>query len=241
MDVAVSQSSETKRNVSVSPPRSAYIHVPFCRHRCGYCNFTLVAGRDELIGDYLRAIAVELSWLKTPREVDTLYFGGGTPTHLSPPQLQQLGEMVLAWHPLAAGYEWTVEANPADVTEPMIETLRGLGVTRLSLGGQSFRDEKLRLLERDHAGHDIGRAVELARAADMQVALDLIFASPGETLDQWLADLDATIALEHQSHVNLRPDVRARHDVLEPAAARRVGLGRRRVGAGDVRGRRSTG
>src|SRR5687767_12054442 len=71
-----------------SMPRSAYIHVPFCRHRCGYCNFTLVAGRDDLIGDYLLAIELELSQKvggahPTPREVDTLYFGGGTPTHLS--------------------------------------------------------------------------------------------------------------------------------------------------------------
>ncbi len=70
------------------PARAAYIHVPFCAHRCGYCNFTLVAGRDDLIGDYLTAIERELGWLETPREVDTLFLGGGTPTHLSPPQLR---------------------------------------------------------------------------------------------------------------------------------------------------------
>jgi len=174
--------------------------VPFCRHRCGYCNFTLVAGRDDLVDDYLRAIELELTRLERPREVDTLYFGGGTPTHLAPSQMQQLGDAVLRWHPLpapiqAARYEWTVEANPIDVTEPMIETLCKLGVTRLSLGGQSFRDEKLRLLERDHSGRDISRAVELARGVGMQIALDLIFATPGETLDQWLADVAAAIAL----------------------------------------------
>src|SRR3972149_6428170 len=226
---------------TVAPPRSAYIHVPFCRHRCGYCNFTLVAGRDDLIGDYLRAIELELAGLDlirrvgtahnapnakqsmvgtahnapnakqsmvgtahnapnakqsmvgtahptaVPREVDTLYFGGGTPTYLAPEQLRHLGETVLRWHPLAAGYEWTVEANPADVDVPAVDTLRDLGVTRLSLGGQSFRDEKLRMLERDHTGSDVGRAVELARDAGLQVALDLIFATPGETLDHWLA------------------------------------------------------
>ena len=83
------------RDVVPCPPRSAYIHVPFCRHRCGYCNFTLVAGRDDLIGEYLRAIELELEQLATPREVDTLYFGGGTPTHLAPQQLRQLGECVL--------------------------------------------------------------------------------------------------------------------------------------------------
>ena len=84
------------------PPRAAYIHVPFCRHRCGYCNFTLVAGRDDLIGDYLRAIELELATLGTPREVDTLYFGGGTPTHLSPDQFRELATTVLKWHPLAS-------------------------------------------------------------------------------------------------------------------------------------------
>ena len=126
--------------------------MPFCRHRCGYCNFTLVAGRDDLIVDYLGAVEHGLARLESPREVDTLYFGGGTPTHLAPAQIQQLGETVLRWHPLADAYEWTVEANPADVTEPMVETLRELGVTRLSLGGQSFREVKLRLLERDHDG-----------------------------------------------------------------------------------------
>jgi oxygen-independent coproporphyrinogen-3 oxidase len=188
-----------------APPRAAYIHVPFCRHRCGYCNFTLITGRDDLIGDYLRAIELELVALSTPREVDTLYFGGGTPTHLDVDQFQRLTEMVLRWHPLADGYEWTVEANPADVNDAMIKSLAALGVTRLSLGGQSFRSEKLRLLERDHDAEDIERSVALARTAGMQVSLDLIFAAPGETLDQWSADLDAALALapDHVSTYSL--------------------------------------
>ena len=87
-----------------APPRAAYIHVPFCRHRCGYCNFTLVAGRDDLIGDYLRAIELELARLETPREVDTLYFGGGTPTHLDAGAIPAAWPTpVLHWHPLADG------------------------------------------------------------------------------------------------------------------------------------------
>ena len=76
------------------PPRAAYIHVPFCRHRCGYCNFALIADRDDLIEKYLQAIEQELSWLGGPFEVDTLYFGGGTPSHLPPRLLQQLFEIV---------------------------------------------------------------------------------------------------------------------------------------------------
>jgi oxygen-independent coproporphyrinogen-3 oxidase len=176
-------------------PRAAYVHVPFCRHRCGYCNFTLVAGRDDLVGDYLQAIAAEIGVTEGRDEVDTLYFGGGTPTHLKPDQLRQLTASVLQRHPLASGYEFTVEANPADVDRPMIETLAALGVTRLSLGGQSFRIEKLRLLERDHEAADNRRVVAAVHDAQIHVALDLIFATPGETLGEWAADLEAAIAL----------------------------------------------
>src|SRR5688572_15406517 len=132
-------------------PRTAYIHVPFCRHRCGYCNFTLMAGRDDLIEDYLRVVESEIRRLGTAQhvtcdylplvggahpkanEVDTLYFGGGTPTHLSPEQLRRLAKVVLQRHPLAGGYEWTVEANPSDVNQNMIGALSEMGVTRLSL------------------------------------------------------------------------------------------------------------
>lgn len=197
----------TDRDVrsSIAPPRAAYIHVPFCRHRCGYCNFTLVTGRDDLIDSYVRAIELELAGLESPREVDTLYFGGGTPTYLPPAKLAQLAKTVLRWHPLAAGNEWSVEANPADVDESMIETMASLGVTRLSLGGQSFRAKKLRLLERDHTARDIARATQLARRHGMQICLDLIFAAPGESLEQWSADIDAALALapEHISTYGL--------------------------------------
>jgi oxygen-independent coproporphyrinogen-3 oxidase len=188
--------------------------VPFCRHRCGYCNFTLVAGRDDLIESFLQAIELEVSRVGTAHqnheeddgkvggahpaadEIDTLYFGGGTPTHLSPDTLRRLADIVLQRHPLAQGYEWTAEANPSDVTERMIETLAELGVTRLSIGAQSFRPEKLRLLERDHEPGDIAKALRLPRSAGMQVSLDLIFATPGETLSDWHDDLEAALALE---------------------------------------------
>ncbi len=177
-------------------PRSAYIHVPFCTHRCGYCNFAVVAGRDDLVEPFLAALEIELAGLGQSREVDTLYFGGGTPTFLTPGQLRQLCQLVLKRHPLAAGYEWTVEANPGDLDRERLEVLAEMGVNRLSLGSQSFHSEKLLLLERDHDRADILRSVELARAARMQVSLDLIFAAPGETLEQWLADLEEAIALQ---------------------------------------------
>lgn len=201
MDTFLSKLSRVDAADSIDAwPRSAYVHVPFCRHRCGYCNFTLVAGRGDLVDDYLQAIARELmspEMVSRERaEVDTLYFGGGTPTYLEPRRLRQLTATVLESHPLAAGYEFTVEANPSDLDSQMIETLSALGVTRLSLGGQSFRAEKLRLLERDHDANCIRHAVELANHANMQVALDLIFATPGETLDDWSTDLDAALALQ---------------------------------------------
>jgi oxygen-independent coproporphyrinogen III oxidase len=178
-----------------SPPRAAYIHIPFCVHRCGYCNFSVIAGRDDLIDLVLDSIATELSWLGTPREVDTLYFGGGTPTYLAPDKLKSLCETVLSWHPFAAKYEWTVEANPTDLDEQKIAVLAEQGVNRLSLGSQSFSDAKLKLLERDHSAADIERVVSLSRRATMDVSLDLIFAAPGETLAEWQGDLRRAIDL----------------------------------------------
>jgi len=178
------------------PPRAAYIHVPFCAHRCGYCNFTLVADRTDLVKPYLRAIAQELALLGEAQPVDTLYFGGGTPTQLSYDNFQRLAELVLRWHPLADDYEWTVEANPTDVTVQQVKLFEELGVTRLSLGVQSFDPQKLRLLERDHQASDNSRATSLVKAAGMQVAVDLIFGCPQETLATWQFDLDSALLLE---------------------------------------------
>lgn len=177
------------------PPRAAYIHVPFCVHRCGYCNFTVVAGRDDLVEPFLTALATELGWLGKPRSVDTLYFGGGTPTYLAPAALRRLCELALKWHPLAPGFEWTVEANPGDLDEARIAVLAECGVNRLSLGSQSFDARKLKVLERDHDAEAIGRAVALSRGAGIDVSLDLIFGVPGETLEDWQADLQRAIAL----------------------------------------------
>lgn len=180
-------------------PRAVYIHVPFCARRCGYCNFTLLAGRQDLIEPYLAAIERELVGIDEPRqpqEVDTIFFGGGTPTQLSPPQLGRLIDLVQHWFPPAAGYEFSVEANPADVSAEMIDVMSERGVTRISLGAQSFQPAKLKILERDHEPTDIRRADAFVRDAGFQLSLDLIFGVPGETLADWQADLDAALALE---------------------------------------------
>ncbi len=176
-------------------PRSAYIHVPFCRRRCGYCNFTVVAGRDDLFDSYLTAIETELSWLETPREVDTIFFGGGTPTQLPATHLQRLLSLVKEWFPASDDCEWSVEANPEDVDRTVIDLLTGAGVNRLSLGMQSFDREKLAVLERAHSAEDVLRARELSETAELQFAIDLIFATPGEPLSGWQADLQQAVAL----------------------------------------------
>ncbi|REJ70583.1 MAG: coproporphyrinogen III oxidase family protein [Planctomycetota bacterium] len=186
------------------PPRAAYVHVPFCRHRCGYCNFTLVAGRDDLVEPYLDAIERELAAIEAT-EVDTLYFGGGTPTHLDAAALERLLRLVAATFPLANGGELSVEANPADLDSSRVDVLGRSGTTRVSLGGQSFAADKLTLLERDHVADDIAAAVELVCAAGCQVALDLIFAAPGESLGDWQRELQAALELapEHVSTYGL--------------------------------------
>jgi oxygen-independent coproporphyrinogen-3 oxidase len=203
--------------------RAAYIHVPFCRHRCGYCNFTLVADRDDLIDAYLEALERELQQLGEPREVDTIFLGGGTPTHLPPPQLERLLAIVHQWFPLASGGEFSVEANPIDLAtgsgvfgeqtpsiwrdafspktpDPLCrgsvaDVLKAAGVTRLSLGVQSFNSRKLAVLERDHTPADIHQAFTAARGIASSVSLDLIFGAPGESLTDWENDLRQALAL----------------------------------------------
>jgi oxygen-independent coproporphyrinogen-3 oxidase len=189
-------------------PRAAYIHVPFCRHRCGYCNFTLVAGRDDLIDAYLDALARELGWLSTStaagaaHEVDTLFLGGGTPTHLPPPQLARLLEIVRGSFALAEGGEFSVEANPADLDQEKSNLLAAAGVTRISLGAQSFDASKLAMLERDHAPVDVERAVRLARTFAQSVSVDLIFGVPGESESVWRSDLTRAIEQIEPDHVS---------------------------------------
>lgn len=178
-------------------PRAAYIHVPFCTHRCGYCNFALVANRLDLVENYLEAVACELrSQLVEPQPVDTLYYGGGTPSQLGRDGFKRLASITGHWHPVQGDYEWTVEVNPADMHAPLAEALADCGVSRISLGAQSFRSQKLKLLERDHTAYDIVRSVELATQHGMAVAIDLMFAVPGETFGQWRDDVQQALSLD---------------------------------------------
>ena len=176
-------------------PRAAYVHVPFCAHHCGYCDFAIAVGQDGRIDRYLDALAAELATLGQPQPVRTLFLGGGTPTYLSARQLDRLLADVTRWLPPEPGHEFSVEANPGTLDADKVAVLTAHGVNRVSLGAQSFRPHLLRALERDHAPADVPRAVELVRRLGARLSLDLIFGVPGQTLDDWRDDLRRALEL----------------------------------------------
>jgi oxygen-independent coproporphyrinogen-3 oxidase len=144
----------------------------------------------------LAALERELSWLGEPREVDTLFCGGGTPTQLAPEHLERLFALVRHWFPFSADGEFSVEANPEDIDWTKIEILRAAGVNRVSLGVQSLADYKLARLERNHRAADVERCVHELRPHVSSLAIDLIFGAPREDLSSWQDDLSRAIALD---------------------------------------------
>jgi len=176
-------------------PRAAYIHVPFCVHRCGYCDFTVIAGKDHLIPAYLRALERELQSLQQPHEVDTLFLGGGTPTHLPPADLKRLLTLIRTWFQLSPAAEFTVEANPAGLDLERIQVLAEAGVNRVSLGVQAFDDATLAILERDHRADEIRRTYRELHQAIYNISLDLIFGVPGQSLHTWQDTLASALEL----------------------------------------------
>ena len=176
-------------------PRAVYVHVPFCVHRCGYCDFTVVAGRDDLITRYLTAIEKELALLDHAFECDTVFIGGGTPTYLDPSALCRLLSAVKKTFPLADAGEWSVEANPYGLSDDRLDVLADFGVNRISLGVQAFDDQLLKTLERDHSAEVAIDAVERSLARFPNTALDLIFGVPGQTLEAWEQTLSTAIRL----------------------------------------------
>jgi oxygen-independent coproporphyrinogen-3 oxidase len=180
-----------------------YVHVPFCRVRCGYCDFNTYTA-DEVRGvkqsDYAGQALAEIAQARevltstgaAPREVSTVFFGGGTPTLLPVSQLAQL---------LAPGAEVTTEANPDSVTAESLRELAAAGFTRVSFGMQSAVPHVLATLERTHDPERIPLVVEWARAAGLQVSLDLIYGTPGESLDDWRASLELAVA-QHPDHLS---------------------------------------
>lgn len=180
----------------MSRPQAAYVHVPFCRHRCGYCDFTVIADRSDLMDRYVACLARELATLEQPAPVSSLFVGGGTPTQLPPSLLTDFLQQLQHWLPLRPEAEFTVEANPADVTDELIAILADAGANRISLGVQSFQRRELEVLERDHDQVIIERAVAIARRRIPNVSIDLIFAVPGQTLEDWQRNLSQAVRLQ---------------------------------------------
>jgi oxygen-independent coproporphyrinogen-3 oxidase len=172
--------------------------VPFCAHKCGYCDFASLAGVDHLADRYLTALECEMAMSLggEPREVDTIFVGGGTPTRLDATQLAVLLAMIRRWFPMADGGEWTVEANPGTLDVDKAEVLADGGVNRVSLGAQSFHTALLKVLEREHAPDEVARALDLVRPRFPRWSFDMIFGVPGADLAMWEADLATALALD---------------------------------------------
>ena len=211
-----------------------YVHVPFCRTRCHFCAFTLQIHREDRVQRYLNSLAREMQLHAQQqslagRRLDTVYFGGGTPTTLSVPQLLSILRQVRDMFGVEDAAEISVEAHPDTVTEDGLRALAAAGVNRISFGAQSMNDDELLHLGRRTSGDRTQAAVAMARAAGFSnINLDLIYGVPGQTLDGWLATLDDVLSMEPahlscyaltvEEKTRLHVDVR-RGDVAEPDAS----------------------
>ena len=180
-----------------------YLHVPFCARRCSYCDFAIAVRREVPSDAFVDAILKEwdqartsLPWATAP-SLQTVYFGGGTPSRLAPSAIQRLLGTVTSATPLAPGAEVTLEANPEDVSAELATAWKAGGVNRVSLGVQSFDPAVLGWMHRTHVAEDVPRSVAVLRAAGItNLSLDLIYALPAELNRDWSRDLDQALALE---------------------------------------------
>ncbi|HET7418923.1 MAG TPA: radical SAM family heme chaperone HemW [Candidatus Dormibacteraeota bacterium] len=179
--------------------RHLYVHIPFCKHKCGYCDFNAYAGMDRLMPDYVDALERELVFARERypfQQLDTVYFGGGTPSLLPPDLMSRLVAFVRANFNVAPDAEVTLEANPASTDEERVAAWLEGGVNRLSLGVQGFDRRALAVLERRTDAAQATRAFALAREAGFgNVSIDLIYAVPYQSLDAWVETLQRAIAL----------------------------------------------
>ena len=181
-----------------------YVHIPFCKQRCSYCAFystTLYNIRER----YVDALCKELSMRKEyagNRTIETIYFGGGTPSTLSMEQLQRICDAIYATYTVSSTPEITIECNPDDLTTEFLAQLQQLPFNRISMGVQSFNDMQLKRLGRRHDAEKARLAVKNAREAGYNnISIDLIFALPGSTSTDWEHDLECAIAL-HPDHIS---------------------------------------
>jgi oxygen-independent coproporphyrinogen-3 oxidase len=196
-------------------PYSLYFHIPFCVHRCAYCDFNTYAGQQGLIPAYVDALCREIEFIGSTlpshfrrgagSEVHTIFFGGGTPSLLTPKQYEKIFRAIHDHFDLLdqSNLEASLEANPGTVTFDTLRDLRSLGFNRISFGVQSFHPDELRQLERIHDPLDVIDAVTWARRAGFtNLNLDLIYGLPEQTLSRWTATVKRAVDL-HPEHLSL--------------------------------------
>ncbi|GAB4567165.1 MAG: radical SAM family heme chaperone HemW [Anaerolineales bacterium] len=186
------------------PDTSIYLHIPFCKHRCAYCDFNTYAGQDAMIPAYVKALIKEIEFignqipnLPTHQSTNTIFFGGGTPSLLSGPQFASIMSALSSAFALSADAEVTIEANPGTISPAKLDAIRKAGINRISFGVQSSKAEELRMLEREHDFFTVIEAVSTARKAGFNnLNLDLIYALPEQTLSSWQTTVKRVLELE---------------------------------------------
>lgn len=176
-----------------------YIHIPFCASRCIYCGFYSTTGLLNLQDQYVDAVIKETilrkEYLHNER-VETIYIGGGTPSLLSTENIKKLGKWII---PAEGVREFTMECNPDDITNELCTTMTDIGINRVSLGVQTFSDDRLRFLRRRHKAQHVIKAIETLRKAGIKnISIDLMFGFPNESINDWEADIQQALAMEVQ-------------------------------------------
>ena len=178
-----------------------YIHIPFCKKRCTYCDFyTEVAPKyiPRLVEAICKEIEIRADYLPS-NQIDTIYFGGGTPSVLKPEQFSAIFKAIYSTYSVSDDAEITFEANPDDLTTPFFESIQSLPFNRISIGIQSFDDEDLKRINRRHNGNQALEAVQNAqRAGFSNISIDLIYGLPYQTIEKWEKQLDTAIRLNVQ-------------------------------------------
>ena len=172
-----------------------YIHIPFCKSRCIYCGFYSTTA-FELRQQYTDALCREIAD-RASGSISTIYLGGGTPSQLTLPQLHQIFDTIYKYNKVEKDAEVTIEVNPDDVTEELAAALPALSVNRVSMGAQTFDDERLAFLHRRHTSRQVGEAIDRLRKAGMSnISIDLMYGFPEETLTSWQQDISTALSLD---------------------------------------------
>lgn len=173
-----------------------YIHIPFCRSRCVYCGFYSTTAL-ELRQKYVDALCREIIMRNDDDPIRTIYLGGGTPSQLTIPQFHQIFDAIYKYNKVATDAEITIECNPDDVTETFVEGMLTLPVNRISMGGQTFDDARLKFLHRRHTASQMAEAVDrLRKNGYTNISIDLMYGFPDETLDDWHHDITQALSLD---------------------------------------------